>query len=166
MTNDEPGLRTAREADFEAIAAAIQAWWTLPGLDSAAAGRERAAMVPRLWLQHFASTSLVSERDGRLAGFLIGLLSPDRPDEAYIHFVGVAPDLRVAGLGRRLYERFFAACRAAGRQRVRCITSPTNTVSIGFHQAMGFTLEGAPDAHVKVDYDGAGLTRVTFVRAL
>jgi hypothetical protein len=50
-------LRVATEADYAAVASAIQSWWTLPGLDTAAAARERAALVPRLWLQHFANTS-------------------------------------------------------------------------------------------------------------
>jgi len=159
-------LRTATEADYPAVAEALQSWWTLPGLDTPAAARERAAMVPRLWLQHFATTSALAEHDGRLAGFLIAFHSQDRSDEGYIHFVGVAPDRRGEGLGRRLYERFFAGCRRAGRSRVRCITSPVNTISIAFHQAMGFALEGAGDAQVKPDYDGPGVARVAFVRTL
>jgi ribosomal protein S18 acetylase RimI-like enzyme len=133
-------IRSAREDDYPSIAAALQTWWTQPGLGAAGA-RERAALVPRLWLQHFASTSLVATREDRLAGFLIGFLSPDRPGEGYIHFVGVAPDTRREGLGRRLYEHFFGICREAGRTRVRCITSPQNTLSVAFHLAMGFEAE-------------------------
>lgn len=163
---DATAVRTATEADYPAVAAAIQTWWTLPGLDTEAAARERAAMVPRLWLQHFATTSAIAERAGQLAGFLIGFLSQDRGDEGYIHFVGVAPDRRGEGLGRRLYEGFFERCRAAGRRRVRCITSPANTISIAFHQAMGFELEGSGAAQVKPDYDGPGVARVAFVRSL
>jgi ribosomal protein S18 acetylase RimI-like enzyme len=163
-------LRTARESDYEVVSAAVDAWWTLPGHDTPAARRERVALVPRLWLQHFAGTSLVAERDDEFVGFLIGFHSPDRPEESYIHFVGVRADARAGGLGRALYERFFALCRGAGRVRVRCITSPTNTVSIGFHRAMGFAIEagvaavGAVDA--KPDYDGLGVARVAFVREL
>jgi ribosomal protein S18 acetylase RimI-like enzyme len=118
-------------------------------------------MVPRLWLQHFAATSTVVHSGDALVGFLIGFLSLDIADESYIHFVGVAPDHRGRGLGRQLYERFFAHCRTAGRTRVRCLTGPVNALSIAFHQAMGFTVEPA-----KPDYDGPGLARVTFVRAL
>jgi ribosomal protein S18 acetylase RimI-like enzyme len=158
-------LRGAVEADYPAVAAAIQAWWTLPGLDTPSAARERAALVPRLWLQHFAATSLIAERDGRLVGFLIGFLSQDRVDEAYIHFVGVAPDERGRGTGRRLYEHFFAIGRAAGRDRVRCVTSPTNTLSIAFHEAMGFAIERSGDELAKSDYDGPGVPRVAFVRS-
>lgn len=161
-----PTIRTATEADYATVAAALQSWWTMPGFDTPAAARERAALVPRLWLQHFAGTSLVAERGGRLDGFLIGFLSQDREDEGYIHFVGVAPDRRGEGIGRQLYERFFELCRRAGRRRVRCVTSPTNTVSIGFHQAMGFELERTGDVVAKPDYDGPGLARVTFVRSV
>jgi ribosomal protein S18 acetylase RimI-like enzyme len=169
-------LRAAREDDYPAIATALQTWWTQPGFGEAGA-RERAALVPRLWLQHFAGTSLVAQNqdsekkeERRLVGFLIGFLSPDRPDEGYIHFVGVAPDARRAHLGRRLYERFFATCRQAGRAYVRCVTSPQNTLSIAFHAALGFAAEpgttGTGPVLAKADYDGPGVDRVAFVRAL
>jgi ribosomal protein S18 acetylase RimI-like enzyme len=162
-------LRPAREDDYPPIGEALRDWWQLPGFDAASA-RERSALVPRLWLQHFGSTSLVAEREGRFAGFLIGFLSPDRPDEGYIHFVGVAPPARGVGLGRALYERFFATCRAARRDRVRCITSPHNTTSIAFHRAMGFVIEpgtvGEGELRAKADYDGRGVHRVAFVRVL
>ena len=158
-------MRSATEDDYPAVARAIQAWWTLRGLDTPSAARERAALVPRLWLQHFATTSLVAECDGALAGFLVGLLSQDRADEAYIHFVGVAPDQRGRGIGRQLYERFFALCQRAGRSWVRCVTSPANTLSIAFHEAMGFTIESTGGEIAKPDYDGPGVHRVSFVRS-
>lgn len=162
--------RAARESDYPAIARALADWWTLPGFDTDAAKRERAALVPRLWLQHFAGTSLVAERDGALVGFLIGFLSVDRAAEAYIHFVGVSPAARGAGVGRALYERFFETSRAHGRTCVRCVTTPANSASIAFHTAMGFRVE--PDGEeldgvtAKLDYDGPGMHRVAFVRAL
>src|SRR5580658_6744370 len=150
-------IRTAGERDYPVIAGALQTWWTQPGMTEAGA-RERAALVPRLWLQHFGSTSLVAERLSQFVGFLIGFLSPDRLDEGYIHFVGVAPDARGAGVGRSLYERFFDQCRRAGRRHVRCVTSPHNLSSIAFHAAMGFEVEpgseGTGAVLAKADYDG------------
>lgn len=167
--NWDGGVRQAREDDYPAIAAGLQTWWTQPGMSEAGA-RERAALVPRLWLQHFASTSLVAEHKDELVGFLIGFLSPDRPDEGYIHFVGVAPKARRASLGRSLYQRFFETCQSAGRIRVRCVTSPHNSLSIAFHTAMGFEVEpgtvGPGRVLAKADYDGPGVHRVAFVRAL
>jgi ribosomal protein S18 acetylase RimI-like enzyme len=107
----------------------------------------------------------VAERDDRLAGFLIGLFSHDRGDEGYIHFVGIAPEQRRRGLGRQLYERFFEMCRGANRRWVRCVTSPSNTLSIEFHEAMGFEIERSGGELAKPDYDGSGLARVAFVRS-
>jgi ribosomal protein S18 acetylase RimI-like enzyme/catechol 2,3-dioxygenase-like lactoylglutathione lyase family enzyme len=162
-------LRQAREDDYPAISAALQSWWTQPGL-SAAGARERAALVPRLWLQHFSTTSLVAEQGGGVIGFLVAFFSADRPDEGYIHFVGVAPDARRRGIGRGLYEGFFELCRRAGRTRVRCITSPQNALSIAFHEAMEFEVEpggqGPGPVLAKADYDGPGVHRIAFVRGV
>ena len=164
-------IRSATEADFERITAAIARWWDSPEMDTEAARRERSALVPRLYLQHFAETCfLVDDAAGQLMAFLIGFDSVSRPEEAYIHFVGVHPSARGRGVGRRLYEHFFDRSRAAGRRRIRCITSPQDSRSIAFHEAMGFTRE-AGDHTVdgvacKRDYDGPLLHRVAFVRAV
>jgi ribosomal protein S18 acetylase RimI-like enzyme len=161
MTDASVEYRTPSEDDYPAVAAALQAWWTQPGLDTPAHARERAALVPRLWLQHFGGTSVVAERDGRLQGFLVAFFSQDRRDHGYIHFVGVSPDARQLGIGRALYEQFFARCRAAGRTRVSCLTSPVNALSIAFHRAMGFSVSSP-----KTDYDGPLFDRVVFERSL
>lgn len=163
-------IRQAVEADYGELSAALQTWWTQPGVNSEAGARERAALVPRLWLQHFATTSLIAERDGRTIGFLVGFLSQDRADEAYIHFVGVSQEARGQGIGRGLYEKFFAISRTAGRSTVRCVTSPQNTLSMAFHRAMGFLVEPgtepAGSVTAKADYDGPGVHRVAFVRTM
>lgn len=163
-------LRGAREDDFDAIARALRDWWDQPGFDTELAIRERVAMVPRLWLQHFAGTSLIAEEAGALRGFLVGFVSADRPDEGYIHFVGVWPGARRAGVGKRLYTRFFELCRARGCRRVRCVASPHNALSVRFHTGMGFAIEPGPAqgpaAVYMPDYDGPGIGRVRFVREL
>ena len=120
-----------------------------------------AEMLPRLFFVHFRDTSFVAERDGELAGFLVGFLSPARREEAYVHFVGVSPAERGSGLGRELYERFFAVARADGRSRVSCVTSPANRGSLAFHVALGFE-PSKPQA----DYDGPGEDRVVLTRPL
>ncbi len=96
-------LRRPTEADHPVLVAQVDDWW---------GGRKLHQLLPRLWLQHFTGTSWVAEDgDGRLVGFLIGFISPDRPGEAYIHMVGTSPNHRGAGLGRMLYERFFEDVR-------------------------------------------------------
>lgn len=178
ITTARPILRPAREADFPRIASALRDWWRQPGFDTEIATRERVAMVPRLWLQHFASTSLIAEMPtdpgGQLYGFLVGFVSADRPDEGYIHFVGVWPGARRMGVGRLMYEAFFELCRARGCSKIRCVASPPNMLSVNFHAGMGFTLEpgpattydDGPERPYMPDYDGPGIPRIRFVRAL
>ncbi|GAA2632683.1 GNAT family N-acetyltransferase [Streptomyces axinellae] len=141
-------VRAARPEDYDTLVAVVDEWW----------GRPASRDLTRVFLDHFHATSLVAqEPDGSPAGFVIGFLSPSNPACAYIHFAGVAPGRRRAGLARDLYERFFARARAEGRTVVKAITSPVNTRSIAFHTALGFTASDPLP-----DYDGPGLDRVTF----
>jgi GNAT superfamily N-acetyltransferase len=127
-------------------------------------------LLPRLFFQHFTNTSfLVEDDDGGLAAFLIGFRSASRPQTAYIHFVGVAPDLQRQGVARDLYERFFAMMREEGCSRVEAITGPINRRSQEFHRVLGFTLAGDTEVDgvpAYLDYDGPGEHRVTFFRPL
>ena len=153
-------FRRATEADHPRVLAAVEQWWG--GLGGAEGARYRAALLPRLFFQHFTDTSTVVEHpDGRLAGFLVGFLSPAEPGTAYVHFVGVDPDARQAGLGRALYRRFLDDVARAGVRTVRAVTSPINTPSIAFHTALGFTV-----GPVQPDYDGPGHDRVCFTLTL
>jgi GNAT superfamily N-acetyltransferase len=98
-------------------------WWG--GFQGEAGARQRALLLPRLFFQHFANSSYLVERvDRRLVAFLIGFLSQSRPDEAYIHFVGVDPVLRRVGLAAALYRRFFEHAKQRGARSVAAITSP------------------------------------------
>jgi predicted GNAT superfamily acetyltransferase len=146
-------IRRAEPADHARVTAVLNEWW--------GGGRHMVDMLPRLFFVHFRGTSFVAERDGALAGFLVGFFSPAEPGEAYVHFVGVSPDERRSGLGRELYERFFELARANGRTRVSCVTSPRNSGSIAFHTAIGFE-PSAP----KAGYDGPGEDRVVLARSI
>jgi ribosomal protein S18 acetylase RimI-like enzyme len=154
-------IRQIRLSDYQPVISVIDGWWN---------GRHMADMLPRLFFEHFTDTSFAAERDGQLIGFLVGLLSQSRPGEAYIHFVGVHPAERGQGLGRQLYQRFFAAAQTRGAGLVRAVTAPVNYGSIRFHQQLGFGIEpgdrevnGVP---VATGYDGEGQDRVRFVKHL
>ena len=98
-------LRTATPADHARILDVMPAWW---------GGRDLSALVPSLFLEHFAGTSLVAETDdGELAGFLIGFVSQDHPDEAYVHFIGVDPARRGDGSGGGCTTRSPTRCASA-----------------------------------------------------
>jgi ribosomal protein S18 acetylase RimI-like enzyme len=146
-------IRHAHPADYGRVIQHVNAWW---------GGREMAPMLPKLFFLHFEGTSFVAEDDqGRLVAFLIGFVSQTDPEEAYIHFVGVAPEQRGSGVGRELYERFFAVANGLGCTVVRCVTSPANTDSVAFHEALGFEVD-----RVAPDYDGPGEDRVLFLKPL
>jgi predicted GNAT superfamily acetyltransferase len=151
VEDDGLTVRAARPADYDAIIAVVDDWW----------GRAMSAGLPRLFLDHFFDTSLIAEHDGELAGFLIGFMSAAQPQQAYIHYLAVAPAWRRSGLARRLYEQFFDRARHDGRTVVKAITSPQNATSIAYHRAMGFTVSDP----VK-DYDGPSLDRVVFAREI
>ena len=140
-------IRPAEPADYARVIPVVDEWW---------GGRPMAAMLPKLFFVHFRDTSFVADDDGALAGFLCGFRSQTFDDEAYIHFVGVDPAYRGGGLGRALYERFFAA--VAPRSVVRAVTSPANERSLAFHRALGFEVE-----RIDEDYDGQGQVRALLV---
>ena len=154
-------LRNIKTSDFEPIVSVVNDWW---------GGRDVAGLLQMLFFKHFKKTSFVAEDAGEMVGFLVGFLSQDFENEAYIHFVGVHPDFRKDGIARTLYEKFFETVRLENRSIVRCLTSPVNNISIAFHTKMGFTVEtqdieidGIP---VAKNYDGKGQDRVLFVKSL
>jgi ribosomal protein S18 acetylase RimI-like enzyme len=122
-------LRNARPSDYERASALAESWWD---------GRPRGPRLPRVFFVQFAPVSFVLETDDDLAGMLLGNLRHSRPDEAAVHFVGVDPAYRRLGLGRRLYEHFFAAAQTLGRTSVRAFLMPADRDAIAFHLAMGF----------------------------
>ncbi len=162
--SDDVRFRRPTTDDHKAIVAVVDDWW---------GGRRVHALLPHLWFEHFAGTSWVAESgDGRLAGFLVGFMSQDDPQTAYIHMAGVNPNLRRAGLGRQLYERFFEDVAARGARRVAAVTWPANRISVAFHTAMGFRPDERPGTQRLygtpswADFDGDGEDRVRFSREL
>lgn len=150
-------IRHAEPSDYQPIIEVLNEWW---------GGRQMADMLPKLFFVHFRPTTFVAESEGDIIGFVSGFVSQTFPQEAYIHFVGVHPEFRGKGLGKALYERFFAAVEALGVGTVRCVTSPVNRASIAFHSRMGFLMQGSEKTTggipVAPDYDGRGEDRVLF----
>jgi ribosomal protein S18 acetylase RimI-like enzyme len=128
-------IRPAVEADHRRLVDLVDDWW----------GRRIHDQLPRLWLRHFAGGSLLAdEPDGRPVGFLVGFLSPDRPDEAYLHLLGVAPGRRRRGIGRRLVDQFAADASAGGARRIETICWPGDPPALAFLSAVGFEIVEQP----------------------
>ncbi|OZI10917.1 GNAT family N-acetyltransferase [Bacillaceae bacterium SAS-127] len=154
-------IRSVKEEDYKALAPLINEWW---------GGRNMSDMLPKLFFNHFTNTSFIAEEEGEIVGFLIGFLSQNHANEAYIHFVGVHPNHRKHNIGTRLYNEFFQAVKQNGRHIVRCVTSPVNKTSISYHTKMGFEIEEGDKkvdgVSVNTDYDGPNQDRVLFVKQL
>ena len=152
--------RAAKAEDATAIAAAIDSWWA----------RHLQHFVHPLFLEHCGDTCLVVEDGGEMIAFLVGMLSQRYPQTAYVHFLGVRPGYRKLGLGRQLYERFFALVRARGCTVVTAETGAFNKQSIAFHRRLGFTLEGGDELvggiPVTRDYHGTGADVILFSMSL
>ena len=159
--SDQLRLRHVEPADHERIVAVIDRWW---------GGRPLSGRLSHVFFVHFQPTSFVIDCDGELLGFLLGFVSQTTPTEAYVHFVGVHPDYRHLGLGRRLYGRFCTVVGLLGCQTVRSHTAPQNRLSIAFHSALGFDIDPGDEVIDGVsawrDYAGSGEHRVRFVKRL
>lgn len=171
-------FRELRESEYDGLISEVDEWW----------GRPVSHMLPRLFLRHFHTTSLAAvDGDGDVAGFLVGIVSPSEPGEAHTHFIAVSPGHRRSGLGRDLYERFFALAGERGCSTVTAVVSPVNTRSQRFHLSVGFTpvpVDGPADVEDTVgtsptagggdpgelpvwkDWDGPGADRIRFTRSL
>lgn len=153
-------IRNISENDYDFVVRHLDSWW---------GGRKMTDMLPRLFFRYFNSSSFVFLKDGQLVGFLVGFVSDCQPNEGYVHFVGVSPDCRGAGVGSSLYERFFAYCKNRGASVVKCVTSPVNVSSIAFHTKLGFIAcsYDSSDCPVPIlDYDGPGEDRIVFAKSL
>ncbi len=121
--------------------------------------RDLAALHHQLLVHEFGETAFVIRgEDGRVIAYLFGLLTPARV--GYIHLVAVREGHRREGLARTLYVHFEAVAREHGTLALKATTRPTNTVSIAFHRALGFT------ATATADYAGPGETRTVFRKPL
>lgn len=155
-----PLLRPLAGSDFSTVTASVDDWW----------GRPVRGALLRLFFEHFLPMSHAAEAGGALVGFIIGFQSQTFPRVAYAHFVAVAPEERRRGLGRALYEAFFAGARARGCTSVEAITAPINTRSIAFHRDLGFELVASDTAvdglPVSYEHEGPGQHRVRMRRRL
>ncbi|MEA2494981.1 MAG: hypothetical protein QOJ29_2892 [Thermoleophilaceae bacterium] len=118
--------------------------------------RDTARGIAVEWARNYAigqrgEQLLVAERDGELVGFLgVNALDEDGLRLRDIDLVAVAPELRSAGVGTALVERFLV--ESDGRcDRVRVGTQASNERAIALYERLGFITESAHfDLHMHV----------------
>ncbi|MEZ5063562.1 MAG: GNAT family N-acetyltransferase [bacterium] len=144
-------IRDARPEELDAIRAMNQA------------AQPAVSDLPREELDWFAREApylRVADVDGRLAGFLIGLVPGAAYDSenyayfeanwdswAYVDRIVVADGFRGAGVGQAFYADFERFARERGAVRITCEvnTRPRNETSLRFHARAGFREVGTQD---------------------
>lgn len=112
----------------------------------------------------FATSSVVAEVDGELAGVVLGLRPPDEPTALFVWQIGVHPDHRGIGLGTRMLRWLTDACRP---RHLTATVTPTNTASDrlfrGFARHLEVPCEVSPWASEE-DFPGDGHEREDLYR--
>lgn len=159
-----PTLRHATESDHAAIAAVIDEWF---------AGRRIAHLAGRSWFRHVGSTSWLAVDEGdRPVGLLLGFRSQDHPEEAVIHLLGVDPNRRRQGMGRRLVEAFATDLAERGATEVVALAWPGDPPAVAFFRAVGFRADDGPGSQnlfgtpAFADFEAPGDDRIVYRRRL
>ncbi|MCB9615015.1 MAG: GNAT family N-acetyltransferase [Sandaracinus sp.] len=142
-------IRGIEKADFDYLVSVLDQWWGGP------AGQR----AHPYFFYELGEYALIAEQDGRVVGFLLGLITPTK-DTGYVHLVGIDPDFRRRRVGQSLYARFEERCRSEGVGRLKAIAAVGNDGSARFHEAMGFTVEEV------AGYAGPGRARMVFTKSL
>ena len=103
---------------------------------------------------------LVAEVDGVLVGVLRGGRR-DRPRRAVLQSLFVDGGYHRRGIGRRLVERFEAACRAGGATEIKVAAT---AYAIPFYQALGY--RRSTGMRTTASFEGSGLPYQPMSRSL
>lgn len=98
---------------------------------------------------------LVLDDGTELKGYVLVGTAPDA-SRSWILGLGITPDERGRGYGRRLMREVLRLLRADGVREVLLTVSPANTAAILLYENLGFTAEES----VRKDYFGPGADRL------
>ncbi len=141
--------RGISKADYDYIVRVIDKWWKGP----------TSALAHPMFFYELGDAAMVVETDGRLVGFLLGFITPNKHC-GYVHLVGIDPEYRRMHVGSHLYHAFEKLCRDSGCLQMKAITTAGNTGSVRFHEALDWKVETV------ADYAGPGRDRVVFSKVV
>lgn len=99
-----------------------------------------------LFLDHFGDTSVVTEHEGEIVGFITGFRPPREPEAVFVWQVAVAESMRGRGLARRLLDELVRLPGCRGVRFMLTTVTPSNAPS----QAMFRSFARGVDAEVAV----------------
>ncbi|WP_329263759.1 GNAT family N-acetyltransferase [Streptomyces pseudovenezuelae] len=103
---------------------------------------------------------VVEDDEPRLYGYV--LASPPHHTLSWIISLGVTPELRRNGLGRRLMVAMLHRLQSEGAQQILLTVEPDNGSAILLYRSLGFVAYGTPDP----DYFGRGEPRLLMTLSL
>ena len=127
--------------------------------------------IYHIFTKFFQNTSLIlEEKDGKICGFLLGLISQNDHQEAYIHLLCLKDELRGRGFAKKIIDKFTKIVKSKGCKKISLITKPVNKKAIRFYKKLGFQLVYKNDEKMVIidgvsavkDYNGAGEHMVIF----
>ena len=144
----KPGNLTVREMEPDDIPQVME-------IDRMSGGRRAITYQDQInsFLGGELGLSYVAELDGRVVGFLMGRMLERRYAPyvgAWVEILGVEPDLKRRGVGRRLLEEFLEGCRKKGVQDVHAVASIRDTEVKPFLEAYGFREGELVHLHKKI----------------
>jgi ribosomal protein S18 acetylase RimI-like enzyme len=129
--------------------------------------------IYHIFTKFFRSTSLVAQLpSGGIGGFILGFISQENPEEAYMHLLCVDPKMRGKHVGRKLVEKFIDEVSLKECKKIYLITKPINWNSISFYKKLGF-LEDKSQETINIlginavkNYNGMGQHMVVFYKLI
>lgn len=129
--------------------------------------------IYHIFTKFFKGTSFVAElTSGEIAGFVLGFISQENPEEAYIHLLCVDPRMRGRNIGRKMVDVFIDAVASKGCKKINLITKPINWNSISFYRKLGFLEEKSGETMNVLgttaikNYNGIGQHMVVFYKLI
>lgn len=89
-----------------------------------------------LLCEHFSSTCVVAENDGRIDGFVSGYFRPDQPDVLFVWQVAVRKEARGTGLGQRMLSALLDRPGVTTAHYLETTVGPDNAPSRGMFHAL------------------------------
>src|SRR5690606_26993127 len=97
---------------------------------------------------HFAATSVVAERRGRIVGAISGYVLPDDSRTLFVWQVAVSPKVRKRGLARQMLQEILARPWCRGIRSLHTTVTPANQASRALFTALAREFEAPIREHV------------------
>jgi ribosomal protein S18 acetylase RimI-like enzyme len=132
---------------------------------------EREAIY-HIFTKFFKNTSLVLEENKNIKGFLIGFISQENNENAYIHLLCIEKDLRRQNMAANLVKVFINIVCSLNCKNVFLVCKPSNKTAINFYNKLGFLslhsneTVAIDNINIFKDYDGPAEDKIVFYKSI